>query len=213
MIEDNAQSPFAKEGDQYAGTVGHIGVFSLNVHKHLQSGEGGVIVTNDDTLAHRLRGAINHGELGDSGQTGLNLRITEPTAAIACAQLAKAPVIIKGRIALAEEIIDMFSGVHWIDTPKVAPDCTHVYYMAAFRIAYDRRQSFLDRLWSCNFPIRKGYSPTLNAIFTEMLCSEEDCPVAERLEDEELITYEVCAYDPKPKHLKQMREIVKWAVS
>jgi dTDP-4-amino-4,6-dideoxygalactose transaminase len=63
MIEDAAQAPFAKEGNRYAGTVGHIGVFSLNVHKALNAGEGGMIVTNDDNLAIRLNDAINHGEL------------------------------------------------------------------------------------------------------------------------------------------------------
>ena len=206
MIEDSAQSPFAKEGDRYAGTIGHIGVFSLNVHKHIQAGEGGIIVTDDDALAHRLRGAINHGELGDSGQTGLNLRITEPIAAIACAQLAKAPSIIAGRVALAEEISDMFSGVHWIVTPKADIDCTHVYYIWAAGVADGRRNHLLHWLHECNFPMRKGYSPTLNRVFKNGLC-----PVAERLEDQELITFEICAYDPKPRHLKQMREIVKWA--
>jgi dTDP-4-amino-4,6-dideoxygalactose transaminase len=205
MIEDNAQSPFAREGGHYAGTIGHIGVFSLNIHKHIQAGEGGVVVTNDSTLAHRLQGAINHGELGGSSQTGLNLRITEPTAAIACAQLVKAPVIMKGRIALAEEMIDMFYSP-WVITPERDIDCTHSYYIAAFRVLDGERQKILDRLWACNFPIRKGYSPTLNRIF-----NGSPCPVAEKLEDEELITFEVCSYDPKPKHLKHMREIVKWA--
>ena len=47
MIEDNAQAPFARIDGRYTGTIGHIGVFSLNVHKHIQSGEGGVIVTDD----------------------------------------------------------------------------------------------------------------------------------------------------------------------
>jgi dTDP-4-amino-4,6-dideoxygalactose transaminase len=207
MIEDNAQSPFAKEGDQYAGTIGHIGVFSLNVHKHIQTGEGGVIVTNDDALGDRLRGAINHGELGNSGQAGLNLRITEPIASIASAQLDKAPAIMRGRIALALEVIDMFD-LPWLIVPQ-RPDlgCTHSYYIAAFRVMDGKRQQILDRLWKRSFPMRKGYSPTLNRVF-----GGKSCPVAERLEDEELMTFEVCAYDPSSWHLRQMREIAKWAV-
>src|SRR5512143_4053177 len=63
MIEDNAQSPFAMEGNRYAGTIGHIGVFSLNVHKHIQCGEGGTIVTDNDEIGIRLAEGINHGEL------------------------------------------------------------------------------------------------------------------------------------------------------
>jgi dTDP-4-amino-4,6-dideoxygalactose transaminase len=63
MIEDNAQGPFASEDGRYAGTIGHVGVFSMNIHKHLQCGEGGMIVTDNDDLALRLEDAINHGEL------------------------------------------------------------------------------------------------------------------------------------------------------
>src|SRR5882762_5162274 len=62
LIEDNSQSPFAWENDRFAGTIGHIGVFSLNVHKPIQCGEGGVIVTDDDSLAYHMRCFINHGE-------------------------------------------------------------------------------------------------------------------------------------------------------
>ena len=136
---------------------------------------------------------------------GLNLRMTETTAAIACAQLAKAPKIIAGRIALAEELTDMFHGIPWIIPPKADVDCKHVYYIWAARIRDGRRQNLLDSLFVKDFPIRKGYSPTLNRVFK----SDQKCPIAEKMEDEELITFEICAYDPKSRHLKQMREIVK----
>lgn len=206
MIEDNAQSPFAKEGDRYAGTIGHIGVFSLNVHKHIQAGEGGVVVTDDDALAERLRGAINHGELGATRQTGLNLRMVETVAAIACAQLKKAPVIIPGRVSLALEIADMFD-LPWRVIPQRPDiDCTHVYYILALRVLQDR-EALLNNLWRYNFPIRARYSPPLHRLFN----SGQRCEVTDRTENE-IMTFEVCAYDPTVKHLRQMREIVKWAV-
>jgi dTDP-4-amino-4,6-dideoxygalactose transaminase len=206
MIEDNAQSPFATEGDQYAGTIGHIGVFSFNVHKHIQAGEGGVVVTNDQTLGDKIRAAINHGELGTTGQTGLNLRITEPIAAIADAQLSKAGVIIKGRIELAEELTDMFKAP-WIIPPHAYDDCRHVYYIWAARVLKNNRDDLLTALWSCNFPIRKGYSPVLNRVFKD----PHYCAIAEQMEDDELITFEVCAYDPTSHQRSRMREIVKYA--
>src|SRR5262249_8722448 len=62
LVEDNAQGPLAAEHGRYAGTVGDIGVFSLNYHKHIHTGEGGVCVTNDDELALRLQLIRNHGE-------------------------------------------------------------------------------------------------------------------------------------------------------
>lgn len=63
LIEDNAQAPMATERAVFTGTIGHIGVWSLNVHKFIQCGEGGIVGTNDPALAQRLEDAINHGEL------------------------------------------------------------------------------------------------------------------------------------------------------
>ena len=54
IIEDNAQSPTATYKGKLAGTIGDIGVFSLNRHKHIHTGEGGMCVTNNDVLAERL---------------------------------------------------------------------------------------------------------------------------------------------------------------
>ncbi|MBT6230762.1 MAG: DegT/DnrJ/EryC1/StrS family aminotransferase, partial [Candidatus Scalindua sp.] len=62
VIEDCAQAHGAKYKDRYVGTIGDIGVFSLNVNKTIQTGEGGVCITNDDDLAYRLQLIRNHGE-------------------------------------------------------------------------------------------------------------------------------------------------------
>jgi len=48
LIEDNAQAPFAMQYGKYTGTIGHIGIWSMNVHKHIQCGEGGICGTNND---------------------------------------------------------------------------------------------------------------------------------------------------------------------
>src|SRR3954451_12363017 len=84
VIEDAAQAPGAALNGRPAGTLGHIGVFSLNYHKTIQCGEGGVAVTDDDRLAERLALARNHGEavVGDMGAghadiLGFNYRMGE----------------------------------------------------------------------------------------------------------------------------------------
>lgn len=220
MIEDNAQSPFAMENGRYAGTIGHMGVFSLNVHKHIQCGEGGVVVTSDDNFRLRLLNAINHGELsGDVNPiTGLNLRMVEPVAAIACAQLAKGPKIVEGRRELAAEITDMFSHVQWIQTPVEDVGCKHVYYMWAARVYHGYRSKLVAELTSHGFPVREGYSKPLNLIFPSMQGHDygigpQPCPVAERMEDEEIMCFEICAYDPMAYQIRKMREIVKRAIA
>src|SRR5207248_5186313 len=62
VIEDAAQAPGALYRGQYAGTLADIGVFSLNYHKTIHTGEGGVIVTNNDAFAERLQMIRNHAE-------------------------------------------------------------------------------------------------------------------------------------------------------
>lgn len=214
MIEDNAQAPFATCHGRYAGTIGHMGVFSLNVHKHIQCGEGGVVVTADSGLAFALEMAINHGELTQSFRSdvkplvGGNFRMTEPIAAIACAQLKKGPKLVQSRIELAETITEIFKQVSFVEPPQKPANDTHVYYMWAGKIkepnARDIRFSLVTRLAERGVPFRLGYSPLLHKLFE----TDDECPVAEDLENNRLFSFEVCAYDPKAHHLSTMRDII-----
>lgn len=204
MIEDNAQAPLAMEGNKYAGTIGHIGVFSLNVHKHIQCGEGGVVVSHDAQYADAVRAAINHGELAGKS-TGLNLRMSEPIAAIACAQLEKAEKAVQSRIDLAHEINHMFRGVDEVAVPQVRDGCRHVFYMWAGRIGNElKRHQFVKALNDRGVPFRAGYIFPLHLLFG----SAYDLPTVRKVESE-LITFEVCAYDPNAHHLKSMDKIIQ----
>ncbi len=168
-----------------------------------------MIVTKLYELKQRLLQAINHGELGLPSQvmTGLNLRMTEPVAAIACAQLSKIEEIIRGRRRLAHAITDMVKHVPWIIPPVEDLDCKHSYYVWAGRILDPaKRQKFCHELTLRGFPMRMGYVKPLHRLFR----SEDRCPATDRIEDREIITYEVCAYDPKSHHVQKMREIVDY---
>jgi len=112
VIEDCAQAHGAKICDQYVGTIGDIGVFSLNVNKTIQSGEGGVCITNDDDLAYRLKLIRNHGEavVGPANYqnitniTGFNYRMTELSAAISSVQLKKLDHFNMKRLEMVEQL-------------------------------------------------------------------------------------------------------------
>lgn len=203
MIEDNAQAIGAKEGGKYTGTIGHMGVFSLNVHKHLQVGEGGVVVTNDMNLAAGIRDAVNHGELRKNGKMGLNLRMTEPIAAMACAQLSKLPTIIEGRRSLALEMTDMVKDIPYVEAPK---DWEYpVYYKWAAKVWPWKRKRFVKLLNDAGLPMELGYSPLLSDIFK----IEGEWPIARQLEDQELINFDICSYDPTARQRRVMRELFK----
>ena len=59
---DTAQAPGAKVGDKFAGTCTDMGGYSLNYHKHIHTGEGGIVVTNDDDYAEKVQLIRNHAE-------------------------------------------------------------------------------------------------------------------------------------------------------
>lgn len=204
MIEDNAQAPFATEHGKYTGTFGHIGVFSLNVHKHIQCGEGGICITDDDELAHKMRLFRNHGEMA-GGPIGLNLRMTEICAAIAVAQLTKAEKIISGRIELAERLTVAVKDLPGITPPVVrtAENCRHVFYNWAAKLddGIDR-DLFVKAMNAEGVPLRAGY---MNPLYTLPAFKQytSECTVCEDVE-KRLVCFEICSWSPTDIQTKQI---------
>ncbi len=225
LVEDNAQAPLVTEHGRHAGTIGHIGVFSLNRHKHIQCGEGGICTTDDERLAHKLMAVRNHGEnvveaLGLEGEPniiGQNYRLTDLCAAVGAVQMRRARELIDARIALAEAVTDAFAGRAGITPPKVRDGCTHAYYVWAARFdaaaAGCSREAFVAALSAEGLPVRGGYlAPLYNLpVFrartgigrdgwplnlSERTYAPGLCPVAERMHEHELLEFHPCAWDP-----------------
>jgi perosamine synthetase len=137
VIEDAAQAPAAKYKKKYAGTLGNIGVYSLNYHKHIHTGEGGVIVTNDDELAEKMRLIRNHAEAvaEDKGteslvnMIGYNFRMTEIEAAIGKEQLNKLEKLNEARIKNVEYLSKKLAAIPCLEPAKIRPGCKHVFYV------------------------------------------------------------------------------------
>lgn len=137
IISDTAQAPGAKVGQQYAGTLADIGGYSLNYHKHIHTGEGGILVTNDDQLAERLQLIRNHAEavVGPKGVTdianmvGYNFRLGEIECAMGISQLNKLDGLVRRRQDIAAQLNKGLTGLPGLRTPIVRNDCTHVYYV------------------------------------------------------------------------------------
>ena len=142
VITDCAQSPGAIHNNRYAGTYADIGGYSLNYHKHIHTGEGGIIVTNDDDLAERMRLIRNHGEavVGDKGEDninniiGYNFRMGEIEAAIGIEQLKKLPALIRKRQSIAERLDRGLKDLVGLNLPLNTSDSSNVYYVYAMSL-------------------------------------------------------------------------------
>ncbi len=224
LVEDSAQAPSASENGRAAGTVGHIGVYSLNFHKHIHAGEGGVCVTDDGRLADRLRMIRNHGENaaaemagGDlTNLVGFNLRMTELSAAVALVQLADIDAHVTRREKLAKALSDGTRDLAGWTVPAVRDGCRHNYYTWMVRFDADAvgvsRELFSKALAAEGFPHFTGYVAPLYRLplFRERKAIGRDgfpftlskrtygdglCPVTERLHENEALLFEPCAYD------------------
>lgn len=137
VIEDCAQAPGVRHTGKYAGTLGDIGIFSLNYHKHIHTGEGGVVVTDNDDLAERARLIRNHAESvveakGASSlvnMLGFNYRMTEVEAAIGREQLKKLPVLLRQRQENVSYISKLLAEVPCLEPAKTRPGCEHAFYV------------------------------------------------------------------------------------
>jgi perosamine synthetase len=143
VIEDCAQSFFAQYGERMVGTFGKLACFSLQQGKHITTGEGGLIVTNDDDLARRLFLFINKGwGYGDARPDhyflALNYRMTELQGAVALAQLPKLAGGVEQRIQMADKLTRRLHPLKGILTPSVNPKATHVYWK--YCLLVDQRQ-------------------------------------------------------------------------
>ena len=198
VIEDAAQAPGAKYKGQFAGTLGDIGVFSLNVHKPIQCGEGGMIVTNDDELAMKIRLSINHAETVNNDfqiddynlLVGMNLRMTELQAAIAREQLKK----LDGIVNQLQEDAKHFD-------IKIRPECEHGFYRYvmsrdAMEKCVVRKKSFYEfikySLINTNkFNYKKHYIKPIYQIplFKSLGYQQDLCPTCEEVDENIILAW------------------------
>ena len=139
VIEDCAQAFHACHRGQLVGTFGDIGCFSLQQGKHITTGEGGLVVTNDPALARRMFLFINkawgYGDpQPDHYFLALNYRMTELQGAVAVAQLDKLDWVVEQRIALADRLTAALDGIPGVKPPLVAEDDIHTYWKYCLRV-------------------------------------------------------------------------------
>ena len=150
VIEDACQSLGSKYKNKQTGTFGILGCFSLYASKVLTSGEGGAVVTNDDSLAEKIKMIRNHGmvEGYDTRIFGLNLRLPELSAAIAKVQMNKLERMLDLRRRNAELLTTLVSSVahdNGIVLPKETQDKKLNWYLYTIAFKKDNLRDMVQK--------------------------------------------------------------------
>ena len=164
VISDTAQAPGAMYKGRYAGTCADVGGYSLNYHKHIHTGEGGILVTDDDQIAERLQLIRNHAEVVVAGKgvsdisnmVGYNFRLGEIECAMGLEQLKKLSQFVLSTQGLAAALSAELQGLEGLCTPAVLPDRTHAYYVYAMQLDNQRLGLSRDRI--CDALLAEGVS-------------------------------------------------------
>ena len=162
IISDSAQSPYSFNNNKLAGTEADIGGYSLNYHKHINTGEGGIIVTNSNYYADRIRLIRNHGEAvvedmkfkNINNIIGHNFRMGEIEAAIGIEQLKKLKKLVLSRQSIAKLLTNGLKKLNGIITPDLKSKGTHSFYV--YPIVLDLEKIKCPRKIIYNSLIKEG---------------------------------------------------------
>ena len=187
LIEDAAESIGSRIGERHMGTYGKAAILSFNGNKTVTAGGGGMIVTNDDVLAERVRhisttAKIKHRWEYFHDEVGYNLRLTNLNAAVACAQMEYLDEILKSKRLVTEEYIRFFDekGIAFV---KERPGCHSNYWLNAIIMDNrEERDAFLAYSNDNGVQTRPAWT-LLNKLPPYSMSTRTDLVNAEWLED------------------------------
>lgn len=187
VIEDAAHAAGAMWKGKHCGRWGRAGAFSLHPLKTLNVwGDGGVVVTNDDALAGKIRRMRNHGlvDRDHCNAWGYNSRLDSVQAVVARHVLAKLNAIRALRRHIAAQLDLELRGVEGVSWEPMHRDAFSTYYLYTLRA--ERRDMLLARLLECGVDAKIHYPVPLHlqAAAKSLGYKRGDFPVAERLADE-----------------------------
>lgn len=157
VIEDNAECYGAYQDDKMVGTFGHMASYSFQSSKHLTAGEGGIVITDDDELADKLRRYSGLGYAGISSSQGRitkddiqspeyerhvilgwNYRMSDLCAAVALGQLERMDELVEARISSARYFEEAVKGCDWLRPQVIREGNTHSYWTYVAALDTDR---------------------------------------------------------------------------
>jgi dTDP-4-amino-4,6-dideoxygalactose transaminase len=238
LIEDNAQAALAKENGHLAGTIGHIGIYSLNIHKHIQTGEGGICVTDVPDLAQRLQLIRNHGEnvvewfkIADlTNIVGFNARMTELSAAVGRAQLERIEELVARAESIAKRLSCGTSDLDGLTPPAVRDGCRHTYFMWSLKVdpaaLGTSRAAFSKALSAEGFTNAEGYVEPIYLLpmfqkriaigsqgfpfnLSDRTYPKGLCPVAEAMHETRLLQFQPVSWQVDDEQVDMLIEAIR----
>jgi perosamine synthetase len=191
VVEDCAQAPGAMYKNKLVGTIGHVGCFSFVETKNMVTGEGGMIITDDEKTAERCRLIRNHGESWMQGKPrpylsnilGYNFRMTEIEAAIGIEQLKKLDRFNKARNEYTLGIANSLKKYKGLLLPHIEPYVKAVSHVLCLQYNQDvfgiPREKFIQAVNAEGISVSVGYPHPLylNPLFKEKIVyGENGCP-------------------------------------
>ena len=193
LIEDSAEALGSELDGHRCGAFGRAGVFGFYPNKQITTGEGGVLVTDDEELADVCRSLADQGR-GDGGwlshvRMGYNYRLDEMSAALGLSQLARLEEIVADRARVAGWYLDALAGVEGLELPSVQPGVRMSWFVFVVQLAGEFARADRDRvlrhLLAQGIECRNYFQPIhLQPYIRELLGTKEgDFPVTESVGD------------------------------
>lgn len=197
VVEDNAQAiganyTFSSGEKQKTGTIGHVGTTSFFPSKNLGAyGDGGALFTNDDELAHTLRGIVNHGMYRryHHDVVGVNSRLDSLQAAVLNTKLPYLDFYNEKRKMAATLYSERLQEAPSITTPFRSGDCdSHVYHQYTLKIRGGKRDQLVQQLAEYDIPTGVYYPIPLHAqkAYTHTRYKESDFTITNQIVNEVL---------------------------
>jgi len=188
LIEDSAESLGSEYKGKKCGTFGEAGVFAFYPNKQITTGEGGVLVTNNEELSiaarsMRSQGRGISGEWLDHDRLGYNYRMDELAAALGCSQMERLDEILEKRAKVAEMYNQKFAGMDEVQVPYISPDVTRMsWFVYVIRLADGiDREKVMDYLNNEGVQCKPYFTPIhLQPFYVDMFGYKKgDFPITE----------------------------------
>jgi perosamine synthetase len=190
LIEDSAESLGSEYKGKKCGTFGEAGVFAFYPNKQITTGEGGVLVTDNDELAIAARSMHSQGrgisgEWLDHDRLGYNYRMDELAAALGCSQMERLDKILEKRAKVAEMYNQKFAGMDEVQIPYISPDVTRMsWFVYVIRLANGiNREKVMDYLNNEGVQCKPYFTPIhLQPFYVDMFGYKKgDFPITEEV--------------------------------